>query len=1177
MKEWARPAQVLALGVLAFLVAQVLPAQSPWAPRSISLAASATDQGESEENDDPYSREEHFYQQRAAPAKAVPAQALSRARQQVTERVRSGALNAVAQGDVRFSAVSESPWTSIGPQPIGSGFSGFGVGELPNSGRVSALAVVDANTVYLGAASGGVWKTTNGGSSWIPLTDGQVSLSVGAIAIDPTNPSTIYVGLGEQNFSTDSYYGAGILKSIDAGATWNLKTAPFFDRDRIGRIAVDPNNPSIVYAAANSGLAKSTDAGNTWARMCFSDCTMTDVVIDPSTNPSTVYLARGLLRGSIGGSAENGVYTSTTDRPHTSSSWTRLTGAGANTFPTFNATSGAGTGRIRLAITRTAQPTLYAIVHDVNGHKLMGVWKTTDGGANWVQTAHPETSAGADEFSVCDQCWYDLNIAVFPTDANIVYALAIELYRSTDGGASWTLISQGYTIPSKIHVDQHALSFIPGNPNGFYVGNDGGVYKSMDAGATFTNLNQGLSTIQLWRGAAHPTGVASAIGGSQDNGTLSFEGASSWYRAFSGDGGYVAIDFDNPQIVIGSTQNLGIRRSTAGPRGSFTSATNGIPSNTAEPRQFIAPIAMDPSNSRVLYAGTTRLYRSTNSAGSWSAISPMLASASFRFNAISAIAVAQGSPNTIYVGTGSSASRGPARLWVTTDDGTNWAERTAGLPNRTITSIAVDAANPTTAYVAVSGFDESTPSAPGHIFKTTNGGTSWMNVSGSLPNAPANAIVVDPADGQLVYVATDVGVFKSDTGGSTWGTLSTGLPNVVISDLVLNRAGTRLFAFSHGRGAYVADRSGQAVPTATPTGRATPTSSPVSVVTPSPTTSGRPSNDNFANAQVLALPVRATGTTLGATVEAGERTPGCLSRDGRSVWFRFTPFSSGLLTATTGGGSSFDTTLALYTGASLSNLVEVTCNDDELPLTLLTSRLTANVSAGVTYYLRLAGYGNAVGTYTLDVGLAGGPPTVGGRGLALSASDSSVALSWSPGTVQASYLLARILPQGSGFVPLEPTASSYLDATPGPSPCYLLLALDRTGSVIGRSDLFCAVRGTRSATGAPQDFTIQLNQSAVASLSWSGAPGGGQDAYVLLPLGGPASVLGGTATRTTQRLTGATCFILLPTRSGQALGLSDILCGVPGVSTLGADATGAAFPPSPGPTSSPGSVPSRSK
>ncbi|HZU04949.1 MAG TPA: dockerin type I domain-containing protein [Chloroflexota bacterium] len=780
-------------------------------PPPAAPAARAQRPPEQEREASPAEREAYFYWQRAAPAQTIPPGALARARAQLEAALQRGTLQRAPQGVPSAQGVVETPWVAIGPQPIGEGLAGFGAGQLPNAGRVTALAVdpsdPSGNTVYLGAATGGVWKTTNGGVTWLPLTDTQPSLAIGAIALDPTQPQTVYVGLGEQNFSGDSYYGFGILKSTNGGASWTLLPAGCatdpgcpFQRQRIGRIAVDPNNPQIVYAATTNGIAKSSDGGQSWtvALLCASSpCSraVTDVVIDASTSPSTIYAAQG----DPFGAPNNGVWKSTTNLANTSANWTKLPGSGSGLFPASDV------GRIRLSLGRSGGTTaLYAVVHRVSDDGLMGVWKTTDGGATWTATAHPETASGAAEFSACTQCEYNLNIAVFPTNPNVVYVLAIELFRSTDGGASWSQVSNGYTAPYKIHVDQHAFAFLPGNPNAFYVGNDGGVYRSTDGGTSYTNLNGSLSITQFYRGAAHPTRLTSAFGGTQDNGSLSYENALSWYRALRGDGGYAAIDFVNPNTVYATTQMLGIWRSTTGPRGTFTPADAGI--SGSEPRQFIAPLVMDPQNPQVLYAGTTRLYRTSNGAASWAPISPVLSSASNRFNAISAVVVAPSDPSTLYVGTGASSS-GPAKLWVTRDLGGSWTDRSAGLPNRFITSIAVHPTDPSTAYVAFSGFDANTPSAPGHVFKTTNGGAGWTNVTGALPDAPVNAIVIDPSDGQQVYVATDVGVFKSPDGGSSWQQLAAGLPNPVVNDLVLHRSGQRLFAFTHGRGVYVAERT----------------------------------------------------------------------------------------------------------------------------------------------------------------------------------------------------------------------------------------------------------------------------------------------------------------------------------------------------------------------------------
>jgi hypothetical protein len=305
----------------------------------------------------------------------------------------------------------------------------------------------------------------------------------------------------------------------------------------------------------------------------------------------------------------------------------------------------------------------------------------------------------------------------------------------------------------------------------------------------------------------------------QDNGSLSYQGSPNWYRADVADGGYAAIDYNNPNVVYATQQQLTIDKSTSGPRGSFNAADSGIPPPSSEPRQFIAPLVMDPTNPQVLYAGTTRLYRTTNGAGSWAPISPVLSQGSDSFSAISAIGVSRSAPGTIYVGTGSSGV--PGALWVTTTTGGAWTRRGGGLPDRSITAIAVHPVDANVAYLTVSGFGS------GHVWKTTDGGQSWQDVSAGLPDAPANAVTIDPNDGQIVYVGTDVGVFKTSVGGNAWAMLNAGLPNVVVTDVVLNRAGTRLFAFTHGRGAFASDRT-------------TTAATPTSVVSPTPTLTSPP-------------------------------------------------------------------------------------------------------------------------------------------------------------------------------------------------------------------------------------------------------------------------------------------------------------------------------------------------
>ena len=727
----------------------------------------------------PMLREHYFNVQRAAPYTTIPAGALQRALAERDERVAAGTIASVDQ-----VAAGRTIWTAIGPQPITAEKAAEAAGQPPYIGRITSIAVVDANVVYLGSATGGVWKTTNGGTDWAPLTDNAASLAIGAVAIDPNNSSIIYAGTGEQNFGGDNYYGFGVLKSTDAGATWTLASPTLFSRKTIGRIAVDPNDSRLIYAASSNGIAKSVDSGANWTTVCLTDCDVpvTDVVIDARAKPSTVYAAVGATAGN----ADNGVWKTTTG----SDTWTKVGVGGVSPFPTTDV------GRIRMAFA-SGSGTLFAITSGASDDRLLGVWKSTDAGVNWTQTSHPEESSGTTGSSVCKQCFYNLDIAVYPTDANVVYALAIELFRSLDGGATWSQISNGYVGPPyKLHVDQHAFAFVPGNSSAFFVGNDGGIYKTTDSGDNFSPLNQTLAITQFFRGALHPTSSTTVLGGSQDNGTLSYSGTLAWREVVGGDGGYAAIDFSTPTRVYATVQGLSIHRSLTGPTGTYASAQSGIAEATTEKRQFIAPLVMSPSSSLVLYAGTTRVYRTDNGADSWQSISPVLSLKNESDCAVMAIAEAPSASATVYAGTGSTSTC-KATAWVTSNGGTNWTNVSSGLPDRAITSIAVDPTDANRAYLAVSGFDT------GHIWLTTTGGQAWTNISGSLPNAPINAVVVNPRDPKLIYVGTDTGVYRSTDAGTTWAIYNSGIPNAVINDLVFNRAGTVLVAFTHGRSAYM--------------------------------------------------------------------------------------------------------------------------------------------------------------------------------------------------------------------------------------------------------------------------------------------------------------------------------------------------------------------------------------
>ncbi len=744
---------------------------------------------EKEERDLPIQRQEWFYRQRAYPHGYVPTQAHQRALKQLEQkRAKEDATRAL----LPLSALAAIPsWTFVGPQPINTPYT-----DPIVSGRVSALATDpgDVNTVYLGGAQGGVWKTTNGGNSWTPLTDTQASTAIGSIALDPSNSSTIYVGTGEENFSTDSYFGAGILKSTDGGTTWTQFCGPFcgpVGQDgfygggaRIGGLAVHPTNGQILLAAVallnKDGIYRSTDGGNTWTQV-ISGNPGNSVIFDP-TNGNIAYASLG---NSFSGGTE-GVFKST----DSGKTWAALNGTGANVLNLINA------GRVVLAMAPSTSTTLYAGIANAVTGDLLGFFKTNDGGTNWTQlTSTPDYCT--------PQCSYDNVIAVQPSNPNVVFAggaFETTLVRSLDGGTTWTTL-QSAASSGFLHADMHALAFFP-NGNTLYLGNDGGAYVTTQITAStpsFTALNSTLGITQFYPGLSiNPTNAAIAIGGSQDNGTVIYSGALTWNDVVCGDGGYTAIDFITPATLYAACEKFHIFKSTSnGAFGSWTLALNGI--NTGDRVDFIPPLVMDPSNSQTLYFGTHRVYQTLNGASSWTAISPDLTGGDSFFGVLSTIAVAPNNSNTVYVGTMDN------RVQVTTNArsgaSATWTNVSAGLPPRVVTHIAVDFTTSTTAYATFSGFTGFADSL-GHVFKTTNGGSTWTDISSDLPNTPVNFLVIDPDAPSTLFAATDVGVFYTTTSGTSWTSMVTGLPQVAVLGLTLHNPSRTLRASTHGRGAW---------------------------------------------------------------------------------------------------------------------------------------------------------------------------------------------------------------------------------------------------------------------------------------------------------------------------------------------------------------------------------------
>ena len=550
--------------------------------------------------------------------------------------------------------------------------------------------------------------------------------SIGAIAIDPQDPDRIYVGTGEANASGDSFPGAGLFVSTDAGNTW---TSLGLETTRhIGRIAVDPMDADLVYVAAvgalfstgpDRGLYRTTDGGMSWTQhLALTDSTgVIDVLIDPSDSDrlfaATWERTRHPDQRAMGG-LTSGVYRST-DRGDT---WMLLEGG----LPEASETG----GRIGLAAVPSAPGTFLATYANDPGF-YAGTFRTTNFGDTWARLNDAAIGGVYLSFG-----WYFGNVRVDPTDEDRIYVLGVPLVRSTNGGMSWTDASNG------MHVDHHDLWIDPNDPSHMVAGNDGGVYISSNAGTSWTHV-QTLPLTQFYAGTIDPSLPERIYGGAQDTGTSrTLTGADDdWDQILGGDGFYCLVDPANSNRLWAEFQYGDLYRSTNG-GANWTSATSGI--DGADRRNWSTPLVAEPGSSNILYYGTYRVWRSTNGAGSWSAISSDLTDGTggteLPFHTITTIAVAPSDNDRLYVGTDD------AHVWTSSNTGSSWTEITAGLPTRWVTRVAVDPDDPLIAYVTHSGYheDEAIP----HVHRTTDAGANWTPITEGLPDAAVNVIEVDP-------------------------------------------------------------------------------------------------------------------------------------------------------------------------------------------------------------------------------------------------------------------------------------------------------------------------------------------------------------------------------------------------------------------------------------------------
>jgi photosystem II stability/assembly factor-like uncharacterized protein len=645
----------------------------------------------------------------------------------------------------------------------------------------------DISTIYAGAASGGLFKSTNGGFSWVPIFDEAISLSIGDVEIAPSDPDILYVGTGESNAGGGSlaYDGYGVYRSDDGGSTW--QHLGLEATGSVGRVVIHPGNPDTAFVAAmgrlfsdnaDRGVYRTQDGGTSWEKVLYiSDSTgAIDLVIDPE-EPDILYAAmwervRRPDRRKYGGPG-CGIY-KTTDG---GDSWSELT----NGLPGFNK------GRIGIDISQSDRNTLYAIYADEIGY-FKGVYKTTNGGNTWVQT---NDAALANMYY--SYGWWFGRIHIDPTDPDIVYPIGFDLYKTSDGGNSWINTSMG------VHVDQHDLVSHALSNETLFLGNDGGMYISTNGGADWTHL-ENLPNIQFYTCEVDESYPERLYGGTQDRGTnRTLTGdVSDWHNIYGGDGFVVLVDPIDNDYVYAEYQYGGLGRSTNGGY-SFQGATSGI--NGSDRKNWKCPLIFDPSAPSILYFGTDKLYRSINRAVSWTAVSPDLTNGpgggNLMYGTLTSIACSPANTDVLWCGTDD------GNVWISQDGGSGWTKVSDDLPLRWVTGIATDATDQDKAFVCFSGYrwDSYQP----HVFMTSDAGYSWADISSNLPEAPVNDIIADPSMDSTLYVATDFGVYVSWDYGQQWHMLGSELPNVPVVDLRLHSGERMLVAATYGRSMYTFD------------------------------------------------------------------------------------------------------------------------------------------------------------------------------------------------------------------------------------------------------------------------------------------------------------------------------------------------------------------------------------
>ncbi len=627
-------------------------------------------------------------------------------------------------------------WTELGPW----GWS-YTSSWNPGTGRITDVAIPASDTtiIYVTSPGGGIWKSINSGNSWLPLQDfNSTWMNMFAVTVDPSNKNIVYAGNASGN----------VEKSINGGTSWT--TLSVAASGAVRKILVHPTNSNIVFVCSSAGVHRSADGGSTWTLVHANQ----KEDIEFKTNDPNVMIATGST--SVVRSIDNGV------------NWTTLGSAQGIT----------NTGRSLVTVT-PADPNVVYILQG-NGSEFGRMYRSVDAGATYTTTVIGSAAAGTNYFGYSSlgtdaggQGTYDMALCASPTDANDVYLAGIIVWRSTNGGTSFT--SQTiWSYPNSLgynHADVHGLRVVN---NTIYSNSDGGIFKTLDKGDNWINISTGLGIRQFYRIAVSQSDVNVITGGAQDNGSVTRKPAGNWVDWLGADGMEGLISPTNANNLLGTSQNGSIYKSTNGGN-SYSGLSRPSAGN------WVTPLAIHPTNQNTLYGGWTGFYKSTDAGTSWTKLSGTTIA-----SALDDIAVAPSDTNYLYASLFNT-------LYVSTDAGVNWSIRPT-LPT-TITDICVDRTMPNKVYVTCA-------SSTSRILVSSDAGATFTDISAGLPAVSARSVAIenDPLHG--IYVGMNTGVyFKNDT-MSTWFNYTGNLPAVAVNELEIQYSGRKLRVATYGRGVW---------------------------------------------------------------------------------------------------------------------------------------------------------------------------------------------------------------------------------------------------------------------------------------------------------------------------------------------------------------------------------------